>query len=72
MAAASPYGGLYPSLEDEYMGLQLTQYRTVSGTGIEAQIYIYIEASKMTDQVFIFVGSTSITMCACDQHVIVM
>ena len=28
--AASPYGGLYPSLEDEYMGLQLTQYRTVS------------------------------------------
>lgn len=39
--AASPYGGLYPSLEDEYMGLQLTQYRTVSGTGIEAQRYIY-------------------------------
>lgn len=30
VVAASPYGGLYPSLEDEYMGLQLTQYRTVS------------------------------------------
>lgn len=23
-------GGLYPSLEDEYMGLELTQYRAVS------------------------------------------
>jgi hypothetical protein len=29
-AAAAP-SGLYPSLEDEYMGLQLTQYRPVSG-----------------------------------------
>lgn len=28
-AAGSPYAGLYPSLEDEYMGLQLTQYRAV-------------------------------------------
>ncbi len=28
--APAQAGGLYPSLEDEYMGLQLTQYRQVS------------------------------------------
>lgn len=31
-AAASPYPGLYPNLEDEYMGLNLVQYRSVSLT----------------------------------------
>lgn len=29
-APAAAAGGLYPNLEDEYMGLQLTQYRPVS------------------------------------------
>ena len=28
--AASPYAGLYPNLDDEYMGLNLAHYRTVS------------------------------------------
>ena len=29
-ATASPYAGLYPNLQDEYMGLDLVQFRTVS------------------------------------------
>ena len=61
--AASPYGGLYPSLEDEYMGLQLTQYRTVSGTEMEAT------SIDVSDRIFIHVDSTSITsaseVCMC-------
>lgn len=45
-------GGLYPSLEDEYMGLQLTQYRPVSSYNNSLQdslvlVYFFVRSGRV-------------------------
>ena len=58
------------------MGLQLTQYRTVSGTGLVAQSIEKCDVSKMTDWAFVLPTVCLLSflsyICACDSHVTIM